>query len=156
MFGAMEMIIRKYNSADCAEMAQLFYNTVHTVNARDYTQQQLNAWATGKVDLVQWNESFCRHFTFVAVMYNKIVGFGDIDNIGYLDRLYVHKDYQRQGIGSELCEMLEKAVQGNIVTHASITAKAFFESRGYSVIKQQTVVKNDVQLTNFVMTKKRV
>lgn len=25
-----------------------------------------------------------------------IVGFGDIDKSGYLDRFYVHKDYQRR------------------------------------------------------------
>lgn len=30
------MIIREYQSADCKELTELFYNTVHTVNAKDY------------------------------------------------------------------------------------------------------------------------
>ena len=34
------MEIRKYKSEDCAAMADLFYETVHTVNARDYTPAQ--------------------------------------------------------------------------------------------------------------------
>ena len=48
------MIIREYRPSDCREIAELFYNTVHTVNAADYSKPQLNAWATGKVDLEKW------------------------------------------------------------------------------------------------------
>ena len=29
-------MIRKYSQTDCAELARLFYDTVHTVNARSY------------------------------------------------------------------------------------------------------------------------
>ena len=50
------MIIREYRSADCKELADLFYNTVHIVNAKDYTKEQLDAWATGKVDLKKWKK----------------------------------------------------------------------------------------------------
>ena len=45
------MELREYKSTDCEQMAQLFYNTVHSVNVKDYTEEQLNAWATGSVDL---------------------------------------------------------------------------------------------------------
>lgn len=51
------MEIRRYQQSDCKELAELFYNTVHTVNAKDYTKEQLNVWATGKVDLEKWNQS---------------------------------------------------------------------------------------------------
>lgn len=88
------MDIRKYKSTDCAEIAELFYNTVHEINAKDYTKQQLDIWATGDVDLSVWDKSFLEHNTLVAEENNIIVGFGDMDNNGYLDRLFVHKDYQ--------------------------------------------------------------
>ena len=101
------MFIRKYISSDCEQLAELFYQTVHTVNAKDYSQDQLYVWATGNVDLFVWNKSFLEHNTFVAIKNSIIVGFGDIDNTGYLDRLFVHKDYQRQGIASALCDKLE-------------------------------------------------
>lgn len=87
------MIIRKYIPSDCKYLAELFYDTVHLVNARDYTAEQLTAWATGNVNLNEWNRSFMEHITVVAVKDGIIVGFGDIDKTGYLDRLYVHKDY---------------------------------------------------------------
>ena len=45
------MQLREYQPSDCAQMAELFYQTVHSVNAKDYTKEQLNARATGEVDL---------------------------------------------------------------------------------------------------------
>lgn len=147
------MLFRMYQPSDCQEMAELFYNTVHTVNARDYTRTQLDAWATGQVDLNQWDQSFRAHFTVVAVKDGIITGFGDIDRNGYLDRLYVHFAYQRQGIASAVCDRLEAAVQENIVTHASVTARPFFEKRGYQVVREQQVERLEIFLTNFVMNK---
>lgn len=149
------MIIREYQSTDCKELAELFYNTVHTVNAKDYTKEQLDVWATGQVDLTKWNQSFQEHFSIVAVDVDIIVGFGDVDKAGYLDRLFVHSDYQGKGIATAMCNQLESAVQGNIVTHVSITARPFFEKRGYKVIKEQQVERQGIFLTNFVMIKER-
>lgn len=148
------MIIREYIQSDCIELTKLFYNTVHTVNAKDYTKEQLNVWATGKVDLEKWNQLLLEHYTLIAVESNRIVGFGDIDKTGYLDRLYIHKDYQRKGIAAALCDRLEQANNvTKIITHASITAKGFFEKRGYFVIKQQQVKREGIILINYIMEK---
>ena len=150
------MTLRDYTKTDCAELAELFYDTVHTVNAKDYTQEQLDAWATGKVNLEAWNESFQAHHTVVAEMDGKIVGFGDIDETGYLDRLYVHKDYQRRGVATAICDALEQNTKAaEFTTHASITARPFFEKRGYTVVKVQQVERRGILLTNFVMKKVR-
>ncbi len=40
------MIIREYKPTDCVKIAKLFYDTVHSVNAMDYTKKQLDVWAT--------------------------------------------------------------------------------------------------------------
>lgn len=149
------MIIRKYQPSDCKELTELFYNTVHNVNAKDYTKEQLDVWATGKVDLEKWNESLQEHFSIVAVDDEIIVGFGDIDKTGYLDRLFVHASYQRKGIATAICNQLEQTVQGDITTHASITAKPFFEKRGYKIVKEQQVERQGIFLTNFCMKKTR-
>ena len=79
------MHIRPYQPADCPQLARLFYDTVHRVNARDYTPIQLNAWANGEVDLDAWDRSFREHCTAVAVAGEEIVGFGDMARDGYLD-----------------------------------------------------------------------
>lgn len=149
------MTLREYRPSDCKEITELFYHTVHTVNAKDYTREQLHVWATGQVDLDKWNQSFQEHYTIVAVENDVLVGFGDIDSTGYLDRLFVHADHQRKGIAAAICDRLEQAVPGTITTHASITAKPFFEKRGYKVVKEQQVERQGIALTNFVMEKTR-
>ena len=150
------MILRKYAKTDCAELAELFYDTVHTVNAKDYTREQLDAWATGEINLEAWNESFQAHLTVVAEMDDQIVGFGDMDKTGYLDRLYVHKDYQRRGVATAICDALEQNTKAaEFITHASITARPFFEKRGYTVVREQQVERRGELLTNFVMRKER-
>lgn len=149
------MIIRRYETSDCKYVAELFYNTVHFINSKDYTEEQLNVWATGNIDLEQWNQSLMLNFSFVAVEDELIVGFGDIDRTGYLDRLYVHKDYQNKGIATEICDKLECILNvDKIITHASITARPFFEKRGYKVIKKQSVERSGVLLQNYIMEKK--
>ena len=110
------MEIRSYAPSDIREMAALFYDTVHTVNARDYTPAQLDAWATGEVDLAAWDQSFQEHTSLVAEENGVIVGFGDMDETGYLDRLYVHKNYQGRGIATALCDALEAAVSTPRIT----------------------------------------
>ena len=146
--------IRPYQPSDCQEITRLFYNTVHTINAKDYSPDQLDAWADGHPDLEAWNRSLMSHYSLVAVWENQIIGFGDIDQThGYLDRLYVHKDFQGLGVASALCDRLEAAATGPITTHASITARPFFEKRGYAVVKEQHVERKGIHLTNFIMEK---
>ena len=136
------MVLRRYRTSDCGRMAELFYETVHSVNAADYTKEQLDAWATGNVDLTAWDKSFLEHFTIVAEETGddgkRIVGFGDIDSTGYLDRLYVRKDRQRRGIASAICG-----------------ARPFFQKRGYRVVREQQVERGGILLTNYVMEKYR-
>lgn len=147
------MQLRPYRTQDCPALAGLFYDTVHTVNARDYTPPQLDAWADGHVDLAAWDRSLSEHHSLVAVLDGVIVGFGDMASDGYLDRLYVHKDYQGRGIATALCDALEQAAPGPYTTHASITARPFFEHRGYRVVREQQVERKGILLTNFVMQK---
>ncbi len=92
-------------------------------------------------------------FTLIAAKNNITAGFGNIDKTGYLDRLFVLKDYQREGIATAICDKLEQSVQTKITTHASITARPFFEKRGYTVIRQQQIKRQGIILTNFVMEK---
>lgn len=154
LYEVRDMFIRRYESSDCRELAELFYQTVHCVNAKDYTKEQLDVWATGSVDVREWDRSFSGNFTVVAIEDGRIVGFGDIDRTGYLDRLYVHKDYQNQGVATAICNELEKNVHvDKIMVHASITAKPFFLSRGYHMKKEQQVVRGGISLTNYVMEK---
>ncbi len=148
------MRLRPYRPSDCQALAALFYDTVHGVNRRDYTPEQLEAWADGRVDLAGWNASLLAHLTLVAEEDGGIVGFADMDDGGYLDRLYVHRARQGEGIATALCDALEdKVAAGEYTTHASITARYFFEQRGYHMIRGQQVERHGVSLLNYIMKK---
>ena len=147
------MKIRKYNKDDLRQVVQLFFHTVHTSNAKDYSAEQLAIWAPKNPDLEKWQSSFMKNDCLVAVIDNQIIGFGDMDKTGYLDRLYVSPNYQRMGVASQICDLLEEQVKHPITTHASITAKPFFEKRGYQVVKMQQVERQGILLTNYIMRK---
>ena len=149
------MELRQYRESDCGEIWQLFYDTVHTVNAKDYTQAQLNAWAPQNTDFLEWGKSRLRENTIIAVECEKIIGFGTIIiTSGYIDFLYVQKDSIGKGIGTAICNELEKSSQVNeITTYASITAKPFFEKRGFKAIKENSVERNGIIFRNYLMIK---
>jgi len=155
------MIIMKFKETDTEEIVTLFYETVHSINLNDYSQEQLDVWATkeekeSKID--SWKVSLDQNISYVAKINDKVVGFSDMTYDGYLDRLFVHKDFQGQGIASVLVDKLENEANKlnllEIDTDSSITAKAFFEHKGYNIVRLQTVERKGVKLTNFKMRKK--
>lgn len=157
------MEFRKFRDQDMDEVISLFYETVHSVNAKDYSQAQLDVWASkDEKDIKKevWKDAFNQNITYVATIKDEIVGFSDLTHGGHLDRLFVHKDYQGQGIASALVNMLESEAKKlkilEIVTEASITAQPFFERLGYKTVCLQTVERKGVTLTNYRMVKQLV
>ena len=120
--------VRNYRSSDCEKVAELFYETVHTVNAENYTAEQLFAWAKDERQLQTRKNDFIKQNTLIAEIDGNIVGFGSMTDAGYLDLLYIHKDFQRKGIATKLCDELERGFSV-VVTHASVTAKRSEERR---------------------------
>lgn len=151
------MNVRMYRSEDCKEIVELFYNTVHSVNAKDYNKAQLDAWAPKDINISKWDKSLLEHYSIVIEDNSIIIGFGDLDINGYFDRLYVHRDYQWAYVATRILNEIEKYAQENeikvITTHSSITAKTFFEKQGYKVVKEQVVERKGQILKNFIMEK---
>ena len=154
---AGEFRLRLYRREDLEELIQLFYDTVHQVNLGDYSQREVDAWVPSpeSVDRTAWGQSLSAHYTLVAERDGRILGFGDLDRTGYLDRLYVHKDFQRRGVATALAYALEGCARGlglsRVTVHASRTARPFFAGRGYRVRYGQRVERRGVSLENFGM-----
>ena len=149
--------LRPYQSGDADTIATLFYETVHQINQADYTTQQLNVWAPHDQNVERWNERLEKNKTWVVEDRGEIIGFGDLDETGYLDHLYVHYNYIRKGVGELIVRQLENEARTlgtkTVTTHASITARPFFEARGYTVIQDQEVVREGISLKNYKMNK---
>ncbi|PGT17305.1 GNAT family N-acetyltransferase [Bacillus cereus] len=152
-----DIIIRTFQKEDLEQVLQLFYETVHTVNAKDYNLLQLQAWAPERLDRESWLQSLEKNISYVADNNGLIVGFGDYNDEQYIDRLFTHKDYQGKGIASYILQKLEeeavKLQHRDIYTEASITAKPFFERKGYICIKEQKKQRNGQFFINYVMKK---
>lgn len=150
----VEVKIRLARSDDAKQIGELIYDTVHAINRRDYDQQQVEAWAPDSFIYSTYEESHA----YVAELEGIILGFGNLTSTGYLHRFYVHKSFQRQGIGALLLDALErKALALNLkemTTEASITAKPFFLTKGWIVQEQQVKILRDVSFINYKMRKK--
>ncbi len=146
--------IREYQQSDISEIVELFHSTIHSICAKDYCKEQLLVWSDGNFNLQSWDDSLKKNNAYVAFYKDRIVGFGDIDESGYLDRLFVHKDFQGLGIGIAIVRTLERKVTASSITvHASLTAQEFFKKRGFEVITPQVVTRKGVDLVNVVMQK---
>jgi len=152
------MEIRKATAEDINELSELYYETITTINLKDYNEEQIKAWAS----TVDRTENLLRrineqHFFVAESDGKKITGFASLDKAGYLDLLYVHKNFQHRGVATLLLQkILDTANELNISklqTDASITAKPFFEKHGFKTIQQQTVKIKDVELINYKMEK---
>ena len=149
--------IRDYRGGDAPEIARLFYGTVHSVNRADYSDEQVEAWATGVPDPEELHARVASHRTLVAEEDGEVVGFAVLEGDGHLDMLFVRQDAVSRSVGRQLYEATEQAARGwglgCIFTEASITARPFFERRGFRVVREQTVTPRGVPMTNFAMEK---
>ncbi|PID60785.1 MAG: GNAT family N-acetyltransferase [Ignavibacteriae bacterium] len=149
--------IRQAVENDVKKITQLFYNTIQNINIRDYSQEEVDDWSSWKADIDKWLEKIHEQYFVVAEINNKIVGFCSLAQDGYLDFLFVDKDTQGQGVASALLSEIEKkAIDQNndlIYSDVSLTAKGFFESKGFIVEKQQLKKSKKKELINFRMVK---
>lgn len=151
------MIIRRYVPADLDALIDLFRESVRRVAIRDYTPDQVKAWAPDKVDRDSWATQRGSRPTWVAEIDGRIAGFSDLEPDGLLDMMFVHPDHQGRGVAAALLKQVETAAteQGldRLHTEASITAKPFFERKGFRVITAQTVHVRGQDMVNYRMEK---
>jgi putative acetyltransferase len=153
------MEIRRYRPEDLEALAALFRDSVTGIACRDYSPEQIRAWAAAWEGLRQRGEFFSSLYTLTAWEGEQLAGYGCITRDGYLDHLYVHPDFQRRGVASALCGALEEyafsAGAGCVTVHASITARPLFEKRGYRLLRERRVERRGVVLVNSAMEKKK-
>jgi putative acetyltransferase len=152
--------LRLARPGDAPTVARLFRDTVRSVNRRDYSEAQIDAWAPYEVDLQGWRQAIDATFFLVAISGGMVVGFANLEGNDYVDQLYVHKDLLRKRIATRLIEEIEQEARRRgaqrLWTQSSITAKKFFERQGFVAQPVQRVEHNGQVFENYVMEKRIV
>ncbi|GAB4092331.1 GNAT family N-acetyltransferase [Flaviaesturariibacter terrae] len=149
--------IRRATAADAGPISELYRGTITAINSRDYDARQVAVWA-GRADrTASLLSRIEEQYFLVAEEDGQLTGFGSITAGGFLDMLFVHKDHQGQGIANALVDMLESyAIRHDalfLTADVSITARPFFEKKGFELQQEQQVTIDGVLLTNYKMRK---
>jgi len=151
------MIFKKATVSDLTEMQEMYIETIQWVCKSDYNSLQINAWISGLNNTQRWVKVIYEQFVLLAIADNKIVGYGTLKDGNYIDLFCVHKDFQRQGIADKIFSQLEiearKEHSKVITADVSITAKSFFEKKGFIIKAEQKNIRLGVELMNYKMEK---
>ena len=138
-------------------MQKLYVDTIKAVCINDYNSEQIAVWTSSVENAERWDKVLKNQLVIVAEKNNKMVGYGTLDNGNYIDFFYIHKDFQRQGIADHILQQIESQARkrGHLIlsSDVSITAKPFFEKKGFKVLKEQKNIKKGVELINYKMEK---
>lgn len=149
--------IRLSKLGDLKEMQKMFVDTISTICKDDYSPEQIKAWTSSIENTQRWIDKLSSQYFLVAELDNKMVGYASLENNNYIDLLYIHKDYQRQGIAGRLYLEIEKeAIQRKatvLSSDVSETAKRFFEKKGFKTITPKTNLIKGVEIKNYKMAK---
>lgn len=152
------MQIRMATLQDTGQLKNLYQGTITHINSRHYNPEQVRAWAARGERIASLENKIKQQYFYVAVNpEDTITGFASVEADGELDMMFVHKDFQGQGIATLLIEQIfEKAMElglPSLTSYVSITARPFFEKMGFKVVETRQVDLGEVSLTNYKMTK---
>lgn len=152
----MDIKLRPAVLADLQEMQDLFVETIKSTCSGDYRQEQLSAWADGVKNRSRWEHLLVNEYHVVAEAAYRIVGYGALDRGQYVDFLYVHKDYLREGIATRIYRALanesRRLGHARMTADVSITARPFFERQGFKVVRENIRQIAGVEIINFHMS----
>ena len=151
----MKITIRNAELGDLQTLQALFKETIEHTCSGDYNSDQIEAWTSSIENKDRWQRLISYQYCIVAEYEGNIVGFAALDDGDYVDFLYVNKKHLRKGIASQLFDelKLESLLEGfyKLHTDASITARSFFESKGFEIEKENKKDLRGIELINFRM-----
>lgn len=137
------IIYRAFKNSDAQEVANLVKETMLTTNIKDYSKEYLesdlkNLTAQTFVEKAKYFHCY----VFIDYTVNKIIAVGSIGaywgkkDESSLFNIFVSPNYQGQGIGKRLIQLLEQDEYfkraKRIEIPASITGLGFYQKMGYS------------------------
>lgn len=154
---AEAIALRPYQAGDLPAVVETYVASIHALAAPYYTAEQLAAWAPRNPDVAKWQERLAGLHTVIAEANGKLAGFISYTDAGYLDLLFVNAKFARRGVATRLYLQVESAwICAGVTratTHASLAARAFFESQSFAVEQEENVACRGTFLRRFAMGK---
>lgn len=151
------MEIRRFKLGDEAALFNVYYSAIHKVASRDYSPEQVAAWAPADFDMNLWVNLVQKIRPFVVELDNEIVGYADVQPDGYIDHFFVSGSYPRQGIGTQLMARIHEKAKSlglmELTSNVSKTAEPFFTLHGFHVVERRFPIRRGVILQNALMRK---
>ena len=149
--------LRPYLPADVPMLAAIFVASIEELTGDDYSEAQQEAWAAAVEDEEAFGQKLAGQLTLIATIQSAPVGFASLRGADHIDMLYVHPGAAGQGVGTMLCDALEKLAGArgakSLTVEVSDNAQEFFQKRGYVGKQRNTVSRNGEWLANTTMQK---
>jgi putative acetyltransferase len=151
--------IRPYAAGDAEALGALFYASVREVGRRDYSAEQVAAWAPNppSPERVHARASDGRLLLVALDARGEPLAYGDLEADGHIDHLYCRPDAVGTGAASRLYDALEAAArrQGlpRLYAEASEAARRLFLRKGFALVRRRDFAIGGVAIHNYAMAK---
>ncbi len=152
------MRVREFRAGEEPALFSVFHSAVHQIASRDYTPEQIEAWAPADLDQRYWAARVQAIKPFVVVEDELIIAYADVQANGHIEHFFVSGAHARRGAGRMLMHKIhEVAARSGVVqlsSDVSLSAQAFFERFGFHVVERRSPVIRGVALDNALMRKR--
>ena len=151
------MEIRRFRLGDEAALFRVYFTAIHGIASRDYSPEQIEAWAPADLDADLWANRMRDIRPFVVEIGNEIVGYAGVQQNGYIDHFFVSGSHPRQGIGTRLMNRIHEEATflglTELTANVSKTAEPFFALHGFHVVERRFPVRRGMTIQNALMRK---
>jgi putative acetyltransferase len=149
--------LRPYLPDDAPVLADIFRASIEGLATDDYSETQVDVWASAADDEERFESRLGASLTLVATMDGSPVGFGSLDQPDHIDLLYVHPAVAGRGVGTMLIDAFEKLANARgvkkLTVEASDNASEFFRRRGFKAMQRNSVPLGGEWFANTTMEK---
>jgi putative acetyltransferase len=147
--------IRRFKPGEEAALFGVYYSAIHQVASRDYSLEQIEAWAPPDLDPALWERRIRDINPYVVELDGCVVAYADLQANGYIDHFFVSGAHPGRGLGTMLMMNILKEAQSldllELTSDVSRTAQGFYERFGFRVVEQRTPVRRGVAIPNALM-----
>jgi putative acetyltransferase len=148
-------LVRRYRAGEERALHEIYHSAIHLVACRDYTTQQIEAWAPRDLDMTLWEDRIRGIDPFVVELDGTLVAYADLQASGYIDHFFVSGTHPGRGFGTMLMKRIldEAACLGlsELSSDVSRTAQGFYEKFGFAVVEHREPVVRGVGIPNALM-----